>query len=148
MGVAPSVALYFTVDTEMPRSSVRGLDLALTNHSGLPRGPWSPSLLVKPASLQSLHPSRSFHLEALHLLVPLSARLSLTLPSSVRSVFTEHLLGAGSVLGARDVAVKKPSLVSALEVLIASRREKFDQCTRHGVGASTGGWRGPEEPPQ
>lgn len=54
----------------------------------------------------------------------------------------------GSVLGARDVAAKKPSLVAALEVLIASRREKFYQCTRHGVGASTGGWRGPEEPPQ
>lgn len=53
----------------------------------------------------------------------------------------------GSVLGAGDAAGNKPSLVSALELLTASGRGEWDPHTGHGDGASTGGWRGPGEPP-
>lgn len=77
MVLALSVTPHFTVYTEMPSSSVPQPDLALASHSGLLRRSWWPSLLVKPASLQPLRQSRSFHPEASYLLAPLPAMLSM-----------------------------------------------------------------------
>lgn len=65
MGLASLMALHFTVYTEMPSAPVHQPDLALANCSGFACEPWSPSLLVKPASLLSLHHRSLFRPEAL-----------------------------------------------------------------------------------
>lgn len=53
----------------------------------------------------------------------------------------------GSALGAKDMAVNKPGVVSAWSCSQSGEARKHGQCVRHSNGASAGGLQGPEEEP-
>ena len=76
LGTSHGTALYsLHRDAQCLSASVHQPDLALANCSGFACEPWSPSLLVKPASLLSLHHRSLFRPEASPL-VPLPGMLS------------------------------------------------------------------------